>query len=238
VLRLKLVTSLLFAVLRMGVQLLLIGFFLRYLFEFNIIWLNILWFLVMVAVATVTIIRRSKLNVKLLLWPASLSLSIAGFLVLLYFNAFVIELDQLFEAKYFVAIGGMLLGNSLRGNIIGLTNFYSSLKRNENRYLFMLSTGATQFEAVTPYFKQSVRDALSPIIATMATMGIVFLPGMMTGQIIGGSSPLTAVKYQIAIMIAIFTAVTISVMITILLTLRFSFYENGTLKKQVFRETS
>lgn len=236
VLKLGMVKPLLPAAARMGIQLLLIGLFLKYLFDWNILWLNILWFFVMVGVATVTIITRSNLNYKLLLLPAFASLSLAGFFILIFFNGLVIRLDRIFDAKYFVAIGGMLLGNSLRGNIIGLTNFYSALKRNENRYLYMLSVGASRFEAIAPYFKRSYTDALSPIIATMATMGIVSLPGMMTGQIIGGSSPLVAVKYQIAIMIAIFTAVTVSVGISILMTLKFSFHENGILKKQVFRE--
>mgnify|MGYP006285479893 CR=1 FL=1 len=235
-LKLGLIKSLLVAVVRLVGQLLLIGLFLQYLFGLDSTLLNIVWFVIMVGAAKVTIIKRSGLNVIMLLFPAFLSLSLAGFGVLLFFNAFVVQLDNLFEAKYFIAIGGMLLGNSLRGNIIGLTNFYNSLKRNENRYLYTLSTGASQVEAIDPYFRKSVSQALSPIIATMATMGIVFLPGMMTGQIIGGSSPLVAVKYQIAIMIAIFTAVTISIIMTILLTVQFSFLENGILKKEVFRK--
>ncbi|MFO7931447.1 MAG: ABC transporter permease, partial [Desulfosalsimonas sp.] len=87
-----------------------------------------------------------------------------------FFNAFVVKLENVFEARYFIAIGGMLLGNSLRGNIIGLTSFYHRLKRNENRYLYTLSAGASLSEAILPYLRKSVSQALSPIIATMATI--------------------------------------------------------------------
>jgi len=76
---------------------------------------------------------------------------------------------------------------------------------------------------------------MNPTIASMATMGIVSLPGMMTGQILGGSVPLVAIKYQIAIMIAILASTVLSISFSILFTVRYSFYKNGTLKKEIFR---
>ena len=130
---------------------------------------------------------------------------------MLYFNYFVINLQNLFEAKYLVVIGGMLLGNSMRGNIIGTDNFYNSIISNEKRYLYHLAHGASQFEALLPYIRKSLIASFSPTIATMMTVGIVSLPGMMTGQMLGGSSPMLAIKYQIAIMVAIFASTTASV---------------------------
>jgi putative ABC transport system permease protein len=129
----------------------------------------------------------------------------------------------------------MLLGNSLRGDIIGIDNFYKAIERNKQRRLYALACGATFFESLTPYFKESLTAALQPTIATMATMGIVFLPGMMTGQILGGVSPVLAIKYQIAIMIAIFTATTITVNLTILLTVRTCFDGYGMVRKRIFQ---
>ena len=93
-----------------------------------------------------------------------------------------IDLSRILEAKYTIAIGGMLLGNALSGNIIATGNFYERLKRDEDRYLYYLATGASKMEALFPYFRGSIVSALKPTVANMATMGIVFLPGMMTGQ--------------------------------------------------------
>ncbi|KPK64558.1 ABC transporter ATP-binding protein [candidate division WOR_3 bacterium SM23_42] len=236
--RLKLVGTVLNSVVRMSIQLLLIGIFLKYLFDVDKPIITVAWLLVMITVAVFTVIRKNSLSVKKFLLPTLISFVLATFLVLYYFNELVVDLARVVEAKYTIAIGGMLLGNALSGNIIGTGNFYQRLKRDEDRYLYVLSAGATRMEALFPYFRESIASALKPTIANMATMGIVFLPGMMTGQIIGGSSPLLAIKYQLAIMIAIFTASTISVTFTILFTMRTCFNPYGTMRRDIFRTGS
>ena len=167
--------------------------------------------------------------------PTFLSLLFGVMIVLLYINGVVINLENIFDAKYLIVIGGMLIGNSLRGNIIGTNNFYQSIKRNENRYLYTLSAGATKSEALIPFFRAGLSDALKPTIANMATIGIVFLPGMMTGQILGGADPLVAVKYQILIMVAIFVSSFICIGLTILLTVKSCFNGYGILDKSIFK---
>jgi putative ABC transport system permease protein len=235
ILKLGLVKDTATSVLRMAAQLVLIGIFLKYLFELNNPLLNIGWLVVMVIVATFNIIRKVKVNMKVFLMPTLFSLIVATFFIVLYFNVFVIRLSDITDARFLIVIGGMLLGNSLRGDIIGLDNFYKAIKRNEQRRLYALASGATLFESLIPYFRESLIAALQPTIATMATMGIVFLPGMMTGQILGGVSPVLAIKYQIAIMIAIFTATTIAVNVTIVLTMRTCFDAYGMLRGKIFR---
>ena len=72
----------------------------------------------------------------------------------MYINKFVINLDNLLDAPYLIPIAGMLLGNALRGNVTGVGDFYSDIKRNENRYLYSLSIGADMYEAVLPYLEK------------------------------------------------------------------------------------
>jgi len=122
----------------------------------------------------------------------------------------------------------------LRGTIIGIDNFYSLLRRNKQRHMYRLALGASILESLLPYLRASLKSALQPTLATMATMGIVFLPGMMTGQILGGLSPLLAIKYQMVIMITIFVSTAIAINLTILLTMRTCFDEFGLLKKKTF----
>ena len=230
--------SLIKAAFRMTIQLFLIALFLKYLFLWNNPILNILWLLFMVLIAVFSIIKNSNLNYTVFLIPLFLSFIITLSIVLMYFNRIIVGLDNVFEAKYLIIIGGVLLGNSLRGNIVGISSFYKDIRRDEERYLYALSLGAGIYEATKPYLKNALLLALRPSIATMTTMGIVSLPGMMTGQIIGGSSPLIAIKYQIAIMIAIFSAVSLTITLTILFTIKKSFNDYGILKKEIFKKST
>jgi len=230
--------EMLIAVVRMTVQLLLVGLLLVYLFDLNLPIVNVAWFFVMVAVASVTVVRGSGLRVRTLLVPSFVSILISGSAVLLFFTGILLGRETILDARYFIALGGMLVGNSLRGNIVAIGSFYEGVKRDENRYRYRLSVGARRIEALLPNLRASMRAAFAPTIATMTTTGIVALPGMMTGQILGGSSPLVAVKYQIAIMIAILSSVALSTSLCLLLSIPAAFDAWGMLRPSVFRMRS
>ena len=234
--KIKIIKVTIWSVLRMTVQLALVGVFLKYIFEWNNSFLNAAWLLVMITFAAFSVVGSSGLKYRSYVLPTLLAFLISAVPVLLFFNGLVIRLDNLLDARYLIAITGMLLGNSLRGAIIGLGDFYKSVMRDENRYFYSLASGATRTEALAPYLRNGMISALRPALANMATMGLVFLPGMMTGQIISGESPLLAIKYQMSIVIAIFVCVVLTVSLTILFTVRISFDEYGVLKKDMFRK--
>lgn len=226
--------SMLISVIRMAVQLVLIGFFLEFLFKYNNWLLNLTWFLVMISVAAYSVSDSSSLSFRRLALPLIAAFVVANLLIVLYFNAFIVQLDQILDAKYVIAIGGMILGNSLRSNVVGLGDFYQSIRREENAYFYQLALGATLYEALLPFARRSFRAAINPTIATMATMGIVSLPGMMTGQILGGSVPMVAIKYQIAIMVAILASAVLSIALGIIFTSRTAFDKYGVVRKEMF----
>lgn len=234
-LKLGITRNLLISSTRMVVQLILIGFFLEYLFKLNNPFINFSWFLVMIFSAMVSIVKNSGLKIAKFYVPVSLSLLFSNIFVVLYFNFFIVRLDMILDARYMIAIGGMVLGNSLRSNVVGLGDFYKAVHREEQLYHYKLSLGASLYEALLPFVKKSFTAAINPTIATMATMGIVSLPGMMTGQILGGSVPLVAIKYQIAIMIAILTSTMLSIALSIMFTVKFTFSKAGVLNKSIFR---
>lgn len=234
-LSLGIINSTLISALRMAIQLLLVGIFLTYIFRLNNPYANMLWFFVMIMFASGSVIKGAGLKMQYFMLPAILALIAANLSVLIYFNSVIVRLDNIFDAKYIIAIGGMLLGNSLRGNIIGIGEFYNDVKNEENRYFYYLSAGATKVEALMPFLRKSINSAMRPTIANMATMGIVSLPGMMTGQILGGSSPLVAIKYQIAIMIAIFVSSMLSICFAILFTLKSCFNGHGIVEKGIYK---
>ncbi len=222
------------AVVRMTVQLLFVGFYLQVVFHLNNPWLNLAWLVVMVGVADATIIRGCRMRVRQFIWPLFLALLAGTAVPVLFFVGPILRRPMLLDAQYVIPIGGMILGNCLRADIIGLKSFYDSIRDRKKAYLQSLAHGANLSEAVRPYFRDAIEASLAPTIASMTTIGLVALPGMMTGVILGGSEPVTAIQYQIAIMIAIFCGTAITVYLAILLSLKSSFDAAGVLDSDAF----
>ena len=224
------------SILRMSIQLALVGIYLKTLFTLNNPWLNGLWILVMLIVADLSILKRAGLKARYFALATFTAIASSILLSTAYLVILVIQPTHFYDARYIVPLAGMILGNCLQGNVIALERFYSSLRKNENEYTTFLMLGATRWEAVRPYFRDAVKAAINPTIASMATMGLVSLPGMMTGQILGGSEPWLAVKYQIAIMICIFTSTTIASIINLKLSLAIAFNAFDVLKNEVIEK--
>ncbi len=121
----------------------------------------------------------------------------------------------------------VLIGTGV--NVIGLNTYYAGLRREQQLYYFLLGNGATRNEAIAPFVRQALIKAFSPGIANMAVTGLVALPGTMIGQILGGSSPHVAIKYQIMIVVITVVASMLSLMMTIFLASRKSFDSYGRL---------
>jgi putative ABC transport system permease protein len=221
-------------ILRMTIQLSLVGIYLKVLFDLNNPWLNGLWILIMLMVADFTILRRAGIKARHFALATFTAIGSSILFSTTYLVALVIQPEHVYDARYVVPLAGMILGNCLQGNVIALERFYSALRKNENEYTTYLMLGATRWEAVRPYFREAVKAAINPTIAGMATMGLVSLPGMMTGQILGGSEPWLAVKYQIAIMICIFASSTIASIINLKLSVNIAFNEFDVLKDEIF----
>ncbi len=215
------------AVARMVLQMFLVGLYLKYLFIWDNPWLNTAWVVIMVFVATETSLTRTRLKRKVMMLPLLIGFFVASVTIGLYFLGIVLQLDNVFSAQYFIPVFGILMGNMLGVNVIGLNVFYYNLMREKNYYYYLLGNGATTDEATAPFVKQALIRAFSPAIANMAVMGLVALPGTMIGQILGGSSPDVAIKYQMMIIVITISASMISLMLTLNLSKRLTFDEMG-----------
>ncbi|WP_243348494.1 ABC transporter permease [Parabacteroides sp. FAFU027] len=222
-----LVKDTLLAAVRMSIQLFLIGIYLEFLFKLNNPWVNMLWVIVMILTAGYTVVKRSKQRIGLLWMPVSVAILISVVICAGFFLGIVLNLPSAFEARYFIPICGMVLGNILNTNVISLNTFYSGIERERTLYLFSLANGAHPAEAQRYFMREALIKSLNPAIATMAVMGLISLPGIMTGQILGGSSPSVAIKYQIMIMIVIFSSSLISVLVTLWLSTKRAFDKFG-----------
>ncbi|MDO9105742.1 MAG: iron export ABC transporter permease subunit FetB [Methylovulum sp.] len=230
---LRLSRDIVVSILRMSVQLALVGFYLKALFGLNEPWLNGLWIGVMLVVADLSILQRAGLKIRYFMLSTFAAIALGTLFSTFYLVILVIQPTHYYDARYIVPLAGMILGNCLQSNVIALERFYSGLRKNEQEYTTFLLLGATRWEAVQPYYRAAIKAALGPTIAGMSTMGLVSLPGMMTGQILGGSEPWLAVKYQIAIMICIFASTTLACIVNLKLSLRHAFNAFDVLKDEV-----
>ncbi|MEZ8983512.1 ABC transporter permease [Vibrio cyclitrophicus FF160] len=214
-------------IVRMVVQLFLVGLYLEYLFTLNSLWINVLWLFTMIIVGASSIVEKSKLPKNLLLAPVAVSLSVTCVPVVMFICFFIIKPTPILNAQYLIPIAGMLLGNSLSSNIVALQNLFGAFETQKSEYEAAIALGAAPTYAAAPFIRNAIQKAMSPIMASMATTGLVTLPGMMTGQILGGASPMIAIKYQLMIMLAIFVMMSCSLALSLHLALKASLTKEG-----------
>ncbi|WP_117233223.1 ABC transporter permease [Vibrio maerlii] len=219
--------ELIISIARMTIQLILVGFYLTYLFELNSLTVNVLWLVVMTVVASYSIRSKAKLSSTTVLVAILLGLFTGLLPMLAIILAGVVNAAPLYDARYLIPLAGMLLGNCLSANIVSLQNFTTSLEDNRDQYYAAIALGASPLFATQHFIQQAVNKSIVPSLASMSTMGIVTLPGMMTGQILGGADPIVAIKYQLMIMIAIFTLITLSSAVTLKIIGKTGFDDNG-----------
>lgn len=198
------------ASLRMTVQLIIAGFVLTYIFKNPKPIFTITYVLAMVVFATHRVLSKNTwLNSKFK-WAVFFSILISGIGVGLFFIGLVIN-QNVFNPQYAIPISGMIFGNTMTGLNLALSSFSSSLEIEKRKFVSLLNFGAKPSAILLPVANKSLETALIPTLNGMIGLGIVALPGMMTGQILAGTLPTTAILYQISIMIVICTVVCISV---------------------------
>ncbi len=207
--KLKITKDILISYGRMSIQLFAAGFVLLYVFKMNNIFLTSIIFVFMIFFATRIVIKRTKVQMKRITLYLFISIFISSFSVLVFVLFGIIHLKNP-NARYLIPLAGMIIGNSMNSTAIGIERFFS--KANDNRELIesFLCLGANRYEALMRIREDAFRSSLLPSLSSASGMGIVFLPGMMTGQILSGINPIESVNYQIVIVISIATAVTIS----------------------------
>lgn len=191
---------------RMTVQLVLAGLVLTYIFENQHPAFTGIYLTLMVAFAIKrTLAKNAGLNKRFKIAVAA-SLALSGLAILAFFVIFIVG-QSLFNPQYTIPLAGMIIGNAMTGVTLALKAFTDSLKSQRIKIDSLLNLGATPKKILLPYVNNALETALLPTMNSMVGMGIISLPGMMTGQILSGTLPTTAIMYQIAIMIAICAAV-------------------------------
>lgn len=229
-LRLNLERRLGVAALRTVIQLLLVGYILRFVFQLETWWAVAPVILVMIVAASVAAVRRSSRTYAQANLLAFVTLLLTGLLTTYSVTGLVIGVRPWYLPQYLIPLLGMVLGNGLTGISLCLDALLESLSERSQEVEMELSLGATRWEAALPPLREAVRRGMIPIINSMMVVGVVSLPGMMTGQILAGAEPTEAVKYQIVVMFMIAAATSLGCISIGLLTCRQLFNDRHQLR--------
>lgn len=219
-LKLGLERTLLIAALRMTAQLLLVGLVLEWVFALSSPLPVLAVTLVMAAVAGISAVRRTRYRFAGIYWNALVAVGGCAYLVTGISVTFVLELEDPLAPQYFIPLLGMVLGNAINAISLGLDRFTGELSSGRERVETLLALGATRWEAGHDALREALRTAMVPLINSMMVMGVVSLPGMMTGQILAGADPAVAVRYQIVIVFMIASTTATGAIVVLLLAFR------------------
>ncbi len=199
------------ATLRMTVQLVLMGYVLMLIIDNPHPLFTFLMVLVMISFAVYNVFRKFSGQLsRELKGVIALTLPIGAVSVLFYFLLVVIRVEPYYNPQYFIPISGMIIGNSMTGITLAVHTLINRFTDQRQALEEALYLGATPKDAAKPIVNESFDAAIMPTINNMLGLGIIFLPGMMTGQILSGVDPTLAILYQIGIMLGILGGVALS----------------------------
>ena len=192
--------SLTIATIRTFVQLTIMGYVLWFVFDWNNPWAILAVIGVMVTIATLETCNRigKKIpSLRPLLW-GSIFMSTA--ITLIYTNAVILRPESWFAPQYLIPLTGIVLGNAMNGAAISGERLVQAMYAHRLEIETHLCLGAMPAQAIAQYRKDAIKAGLIPTINAMMVVGLVKLPGMMTGQLLSGVAPLDAASYQMLIM--------------------------------------
>ena len=217
-LKLGIARNLAFAMVRMVGQLLLVGLLLKSLFAIQSPWLTLLVALFMAGFAAREIWARQERRLKgwrgLAIGGGSMAVSVG--VVALMALALIVQPDPWWHPRFALPLLGMIMGNAMTGISLSLDTLHTALNREQRAIEAQLLLGANKWQAMRPFIRQAMRAGFMPSINAMAAIGVVSLPGMMTGQILSGVDPNEAVKYQLMVMFLIAGATGMAVILATL----------------------
>jgi len=205
-LNLELEKDTIIAVIRSIVQLLIVGYILKFVFDSENMMYILLMVTIMIAAATQNA-RKKGASIKGITWKVIATLVVIEVLtqgILLGFNITPPT------AQYIIPISGMVIGNSMVLAILFLNRFTSEVETHQDETELILSLGGTPKQAIHTQLITAIKASMIPTIESQKTIGLVQLPGMMSGQIIAGADPMQAVQFQLLILFLLLTIASVT----------------------------
>jgi putative ABC transport system permease protein len=203
--------------LRTTAQLFLMGYVLTFILGTENIWLTLLVFAVMVSSAVFIVKGRVKEKQVPYIVPTFLTMFLAYFLTTVFVSGMIVGTTPWWEPRYFIPTGGMVIGNSMSAVSIALERLFRDMRQQREVVEMKLSLGANYREASDDLFRNAVKAGMIPSINAMMGVGLVFIPGMMSGQILAGTDPLIAIRYQIVVMFMLVGSTAVTSLVVMLI---------------------
>jgi putative ABC transport system permease protein len=220
VLRLGLGSRLAVGALRTAAQLGLAGLALELVFDLERITLVLLLAGLMTVLAGREALRRQSVRARGTGWDVLIAMSLSAMVVSVTVTGVIVGARPWWSPPVFIPLLGMILGNSLTGISLALERFLSGCVQHRERIEARLLQGASGPEALQPLVREAVRAGMIPTLNAMAVVGVVSLPGMMTGQLLAGADPMDAVSYQIVVMYMLAAATALGSVLAVVLARR------------------
>jgi putative ABC transport system permease protein len=199
VLKLNATRQYIFAAVRAAAQLLMLGFVMSWIFGLT----SFRWVLAVIAlmtgVAAFTVARRNPTAPKTIAPVAFIIMFVVVLIIVMIVANLIIGVAPWFDPRYLIPLSGMILGNAMSGMAIALERMFDDLDKRTDEIRSLVALGATSWECAKTSIRSALRAGIIPNINTLATIGIVFIPGMMSGQVLAGINPVTAAPYQIIV---------------------------------------
>ena len=205
-LKLNLEKDTIIATIRSIIQLLIVGYILKFVFETESILYILLMIILMIVAATLNARKKGK-AIKGITWKVAFTLIVIEVVT----QGILLGLHIVpATPQYIIPISGMLIGNSMVLSILFLNRFTAEVEGSRDQIELILSLGGTPKQAIHRQLINSIKASMIPTIESQKTIGLVQLPGMMSGQIIGGADPVQAVQFQILIIFGLLTTAALS----------------------------
>jgi len=229
-LKLGLERDLLIGTLRTFLQLALLGYVLKAVFSINEPIVVILIFSFMIFFAAKIISNRVKEKRVSYFLPVFASMFLSYMIINIFVMSIIVQVKPWYYPVYFIPIGGMIIGNSMNSISLSTNTWFEGLKKERDRVEMFLSLGASPQESTDSNFTESVKSGMIPSINALMSVGVVSIPGMMTGQILAGTDPMIAIKYQVIIMLILVGSTALSTVLALIIVRRLTFTKNHQLK--------
>lgn len=225
-LNLQLERALIIGTIRSSVQLLFLGYvLLNIIFSLNSVPVVFTYLSVMILIAALEATGRQVRSYKGQYWDSLAACALGGGVVGLYGSVVIFHPHPWWSPAVLIPTSGMIIGNSVSGPAVAVERLLSEVAEKKHEAETRLAFGSSDYESVLGIVKAAIKASLIPNLNQMAIMGLVSIPGMMTGQLLGGTAPHVAAEYQMAILYLIVTTAAVSSFVAVLLAVRHAIFD-------------
>ena len=215
------------SVVRMIIQLSVMGGCLWAVYHFDSIWLNMLWLIVLVLAAAFLMVSRTCIRSSILFLPAFAAMLVSILAVSCYVLFAILRPEHPMSARWFVPITGVLTAHVLTTGIHAIRTYFDSLSQDSQPYYTLLGNGVSKVKALAPYLTRALRSMTVPAMANLSAMGLFVMPMLLSGLLGGGMEPVQAVALFVLLILASMASSLLAVGLTIWISSRYTFNRQG-----------